>query len=385
MNFLHEYQLAIGQILENDPLIHTTFFYDVRFTKNDEIKIHCNKCFCYTNCCCSTSSPKVNSNYNNELEKLTSDYEECFFKVKLDQIFDTQAYKILNKDSISINQPLESDAYQPFRLVTAPIYQPLISDAPAYPKMHVYAPVAKYPNEEYYQMIQNQNREYEQLCLNQQKNQQPSQNTTLEQRFFNPASSEYQQSRQPPSDQLHQEVLQHPDYQQSIQIAKNAFKPFNQQHTLANQLNQTSSIYDQKVLPTVPDQQQQNQNSSDQHQMYFIEQPSQVPVNHEYRQNFTQQPLKHNITAMITDQTHSPKKTLANLGAKQHNELQAVQIHTRYNKNNERNQKQASMYHIALALHLNKKRQRTIEMQEISPPQKYSKLSIFHSISTMSR
>lgn len=362
MNFLHEYQLAIGQIIENDPLIHTTFFYDVRFTKNDELKIHCNKCFCYTNCCCSTSSPKVNSNYNNEIEKLTSDYEECFFKVKLDQIFDTQAYKILNKVSTSINQQLESEAYQPFELVTASVYQPLICDAPAsptYPKIHVYAPVAIYPDEEYYQMIQNQNQEYEQLCFKQQEYQQPSQNATLEKEFYNPATVDIQSS-QHHANQLHQKVKQHPAYQ-----------PFNQQHTPATLLNQiTTSAYDQIVLPTILAPQQQNQKSSNQHQIYVIEPPSQHRI--------------QNITAMTPDQTHSPKEALANLSAKQRNEVQSFQFHTHNNKNNESNT-QASMYHITQALYLNKKRQRTIEMQDISPPQKYSKFSIFHSVSTMSR
>ena len=322
-SLLHEYQLAIGQILENDPLIHTTFFYDVRFTNNDEIKVHCQNCYCYNSCCCSTSSPKVNSNYNNEIKQLTSDYKECFFKAKLDQIFDTEAYKILNNDTTSVQQPEELEEYQRFEIVTEPIDQQTTSNTPSptYPKMHVYAPVALYPNEEYYQLIQNE--EYNQL-RSPQEYQESSQNIELEEQFLNPATAEY------------------PDYQQLTQYETPVYQPFNQQHTSANQFNHiTSSAFDQINAPAVS---------------------SQLPVYYEYHQTATHEPL----AAMSPDQIK--------LRSMLQNKVPDNESNT-----------QSSIYRSAQALYQNKKRQRTIELQEISPPQKYSKLSIFHSVSSMSR
>lgn len=292
MDSHHKYQIAIGQVLENDPTIQTTFFYDVRFTNNAEIKVHCQNCYCYDNCCCSTTDQIVDSNYNKELQQLTSEYQQCFLKVKLDQTFDTQAYKILNED-LTFSRPFESDSYQPLEQSTTPDYQPLIDVAPTNQKIHVYAPIAIYPNEEYYQSIQNHNQEFEQLCFEQ-----------------------YQQMSSPK------------EYQQSNQ----------------------STTSEEQCLATIEYQPHQDVN---QHPVYYQFTPT-------YQQShITQEPTPAQLIA----------KLCKNVQTNEYLDLTDTQDDEDDNSR----------------LYLNKKRQRTIDVQEVSPIRKYAKLSIFHNVCTMSQ
>lgn len=348
MDFHNDYQGANGQLLENEEIIQTKFFYDSRFSGDVEIKNHCKNCFCDVSCCCSISLQKISAHYKEELQQMTSEYEQIFLKVKLEQLLHTPAFKDLNEGLSANHQPFE--AYQPIKLPT--------SDYPSIYESKLYTSIPTYN-----QLNQNRNHTVEQ----------PSQDGSLEKQIYNPAVLEYQQSSQKNLLLVHQEV----NHKQSAQYSAPVYQPFNQQQTSAYQFKQiTTSASEQIILQT----------HYNQHHIQSVEQP---PIYHKNNQNNTQQFIIQNENLLTPAENHVRKRTPAYLRYKRNEKVNIVDFLDLTNTDDQNTNINAQAAPISFISSQesfsNKIRKRTLDVQDTLPAPKIAKISIFHSIYNMSQ